>query len=169
MVSSLREVSGNSIVKLSMFVCLLLATSFKLIFFKEKPDAFSSRLNRLIPKFKESLLNAFSDILAMIFLKLNMLSVKFPRCFFFRQHMIRHPSTTNQDGINTQIKGVFFLHGIFGSKSIQNKLKIRRGIGVSFRRLILNPKSWTLLMDIFPLKKGIISNLADKRVTLSIS
>ena len=42
-------------------------------------------------------------------------------------------------------------------------------VGVSFRRLILNPKSWTLLMDIFPLKKGIISNLADKRVTLSIS
>ena len=57
-----------------------------------------------------------------------MLSIKFPRCFFFRQHMIRHPSTTNQDGINTQIKGVFFLHGIFGSKSIQNKLKIRREI-----------------------------------------
>ena len=67
MVSSLRDVSGNSIVKLSMFVCLSLATSFKLIFFKEKPDAFSSRLNRLIPKFKESLLKAFSDILAMIF------------------------------------------------------------------------------------------------------
>ena len=78
MVSSLREVSGNSIVKLSMFVCLLLATSFKLIFFKEKPDAFSSRLNRLIPKFKESLLNAFSDILAMIFWSWICLALNFP-------------------------------------------------------------------------------------------
>ncbi len=168
MVSIFKEVSGSSIVKLSMFVCLLLATSFKLIFFKEKPDIFSSRLNRLIPKFKESL-QCFQRYISDNILKLNMLSVKFPRSLFFRQHMIRHSSTTNQDGINTQIKGVLFLHGVFGSKSIQDELKIRRGSGVSLRRLILNPKSWTLLMDIFPLKKGRISNLADKRVTFNIS
>ena len=55
------------------------------------------------------------------------------------------------------------------AKASKTNLKLGGESGVSFRRLILNPKSWTLLMDIFPLKKGIISNLADKRVTLSIS
>ena len=57
----------------------------------------------------------------------------------------------------------------FQEMCIRDSLKLGGESGVSFRRLILNPKSWTLLMDIFPLKKGIISNLADKRVTLSIS
>ena len=77
-VSSFRDVSGNSIAKLSMLVCLLLATSFRLIFFKEKPDTFSSRLNRLIPRFIESLLKAFNEILAIIFWRWMCLALNFP-------------------------------------------------------------------------------------------
>jgi len=83
-----------------------------------------------------------------------MLSVKFPRCFFFRQHMIRHPSTTNQDGINTQIKGVFFLHGIFGSKSIQNKLKIRRGIRSLFPEIDIKSEKLDTANGYLSFKKG---------------
>ena len=85
-----------------MFVCLLLATSFKLIFFKEKPDAFSSRLNRLIPKFKESLLKGFQRYIGYDILKLNMLGVKFFPVFPVPiTTLIGHPSTTNQDGVNS--------------------------------------------------------------------
>ena len=51
----------------------------------------------------------------------------------------------------------------------KTNLKFGSMCGAGLFKLILKPNNCTLLIVIFPLNKGIISNLAERRVILSIS
>ncbi len=168
MVSIFKEVPGRSIEKLSIDIFWALATSFKLNFLSSNPDC-SSTLNRLMEALIESFCNAFSEILAMIFCNRTCLELNFPGVSFSENTSYANlPRRINMELMRRSIFFSFLIVSCDANASRTN-LKLGGESGVFLFRLILKPNSCTLLIVIFPLKRGSISNLAERRAIFNIS
>ena len=88
----------------------------------------------------------------------DVLWIEFAGSTLLRKYIVRELSTAYQQRVDTQVQIAFLLNGIFRGKSVEYKLEVGFVLG-----------GCTLLIDILPLNRGRISNLAERRVTFSIS
>ena len=159
---------GKSITKLSIDISLSLATNFRLNFLSSNPDC-SSTLSRLIEAFTESFCSAFNEMLAIMFCKRTCLALNFPGVFSSEStSYASFPRRINMELIRKSIFFSFLTVSLDANASRTN-LKLGGESGVFLFRLMLKPNNCTLLIVIFPLKRGSISNLAERRVTFNIS
>ena len=168
-VSIAKEVLGRSMAKFSIFIRWSLPITFRLSFFNSNPECSSSMLRRLMAALIESFCNAFREMFAIMLRKRRCCGLNFPGVSFSDSTSYEtFPRRISKELIRRSRLFFFWTVSLDANASSTN-WKLGLSLGVCLLRLMLKPNNCMLLMDILPLNRGRISNLAERRVTFSIS